>query len=394
MNAPTKSSAKEFVALMAVLSSLAAFAIDSIVPVLPAMANDLQTDQRQIQLVIPVLFAGFSLGLLIYGPLSDTTGRKKMIYYGLGVFILGSFICYLADGIEVMLMGRFLQGLGAASGRSLSVAMIRDIYNGSAMAKVTSSVMSVFILVPVIAPSLGQLISHFTNWRVIFGVLMIQGVIALFWFMRQSETLHVQNRRPFSLKQNWQHTLFILKSRTSCGYTVALGLTFGAFIGYLILARPILQDQYQLGFLFSLYFAVNAIAIAIAGVVNAKLVMRYGMHKLSVLATQIIALSAFVFFGVVWWYSGQPPLPIFAVYMFITNFCMGILFGNINALAMERLGNIAGIGSSVLGCLSNLIGTLIGSLIGQMYNHTLFPLVIGFLITGSLSCKLLQYSKQ
>jgi DHA1 family bicyclomycin/chloramphenicol resistance-like MFS transporter len=347
------------------------------------------------QLIISLLFLGMAVGQMVYGPLSDSTGRKPAIYAGFGLFIIGCLLSLFATSFPVMLAGRVTQGLGAAGPRIVTVALVRDQYEGRAMARVMSFVMTVFILVPVIAPALGQGILIVAHWRAIFGLYLGLAVIASIWFaLRQPETLAPVRRVPFSVPQLATAIREVFATRTALGYTVAAGLIFSAFLGYLNSAQQIFQVQYGLGRLFPLYFAVLALSLGSASFMNGRLVMRYGMRPLSMWALLTVGALSITFWVIAYALAGQPPLWALMIYFLMSFFCIGILFGNLNALAMEPLGHIAGVGAAVVGSLSILISLLLGTLIGQSYDGTILPLVGGFAILSVTSLATMWWTEQ
>lgn len=383
----------EFVALMAMMTCLTALSIDALLPALPEIGQALSVQrENDNQLIISLLFLGLATGQMIYGPLSDSTGRRPAIYAGFGLFVVGCLLALFATSFPVMLAGRVLQGLGAAGPRIVTVAMVRDQYQGRAMARVMSFVMAVFILVPVIAPLLGQLILILANWRAIFVAYLALALVACLWFaLRQPETLAPNRRLPFSLARLGRAIGQILSNRIACGYTLAAGLVSGAFIGYLNSAQQIFQQQYGLGRLFPLYFAFLALAIGSASFLNARLVMRYGMRLLSRSALLALGGLSLVFWAIAFNLTGQPPLWALMIYLLLSFFCIGILFGNLNALAMEPLGHIAGVGAAVVGSLSTFISLLLGTLIGQSYNGTILPLVGGFALLSATALGVIRW---
>ena len=375
----------EFIVLMALLGSMTALSIDAMFPAMTAIKMDLHATQgNQIQLIVPSLFLGLGLGQLLFGPSSDAFGRKPPMLWGLGIFIAGSLLSMLAPNFSIMLMGRFLQGIGAAATRVVSMALIRDCYTGRGMARVMSFIMSVFILVPMLAPSLGQLILKLGNWRMIFAMFVVLALIAAFWFQtRMPETLSPQKRRPFTLTSLIQGLTVVLNTRSTLLYTLAIGLVFGAFMGYLGSSEAILKQQYQLGDRFPLYFALLALGVGTASLLNARLVQRFGMYKICLYA--ILGTTTLAVIYLVAWvgrYAEQPPLNSFMLYLFLSFLHIGLLFGNLNALAMEPVGHMAGLGASLIGAISTLISVGIGTMIGQAYNGTVLPVVLGFALIG------------
>lgn len=383
----------EFVVLMAVMSSLIAFSIDAMLPALPQIAADLAiARENDRQLIVTALFLGLALSQLVYGPVADTLGRKPTIYCGFVIFLVGTLLCAFATDFNVMLLGRLLQGIGAAGPRIVSIALIRDLYSGREMAKVLSLVTTVFIVVPVIAPSIGQGILFFAEWRVIFLVLLAQGIIGFVWFAwRQPETLPLERRASFSLRRIVMAFKEACTNRFTLGYTITAGLIFGAFIGYLTSTQQILQEQYGLGEMFPIYFGANAFAFGAASLVNSRLVMRFGMRRLAAIGLVASSLLSIVFFVVAFAYEGQPPLWSLMAYLLAIFFSVGILFGNFNALSMEPMGHIAGIAAAVVGSLTTLISTVLGNLLGQAYDGTVRPMIFGFAVLTILSTAVMAY---
>jgi DHA1 family bicyclomycin/chloramphenicol resistance-like MFS transporter len=293
-----------------------------------------------------------------------------------------------------MLVGRFLQGLGGAGPRTITIALVRDKFEGRSMARVMSIIMAIFILVPIIAPTLGQAVLSVSTWRTIFGTYLGMAIIVGTWFsLRQEETLLADRRMPFTLAKVAGAVRGVLKTRSALGYTVAAGFVFGAFLGYLNSAQQILQQQYGLGSRFPLYFAVLAIALGSASVLNATLVMRYGMRLLSILAVRTTWAVSVAFLGVAYLQGGHPPLWAFMAYLMVAFFFIGLLFGNLNALAMQPLGHVAGTGAAVVGALSTLLSLVFGTTIGQSYNGTVLPLVAGFAILSTLSILAMRWAE-
>lgn len=382
----TSPSFAEFVIIISMMMSLTALSIDAMLPALPQIGSDLNvTNPNDRQLVISIIFLGQAVGQLFFGPLSDKTGRKPAIYAGYALFMTGSLVSMFSSNFLAMLVGRTLQGVGISAPRAVSMALVRDRYEGARMARVMSFATTVFILVPMIAPTIGQGILSLAGWRAIFGSFLLFGLTTLFWFaLRMPETLPVENRVPFSLRRIVNSIQAILKIRPAVGYTVAAGLISGAFLGYLNSSQQIFQEQYALGDSFPLYFAIISLSLGMASFLNARLVMRYGMLTLIRWALRILFGLAVIFLGIAILLAGHPPLWLFMAYLMASFFCIGILFGNINALAMQPLGRLAGLGAAVVGSLSTLISMLLGMVIGRSYDGTILPLVVGItVLSGS-----------
>ena len=391
----TRQSFAEFVALMSLLMALVALSIDAMLPALSQLGSDLQVQNaNDRQLVISMIFLGLAFGQLFFGPLSDSTGRKLANYIGLALFIGGALLCMFAVTFPMLLAGRLLQGIGASAPRVVTLAIVRDQFSGRAMARIMSFVMTVFILVPMLAPSMGQAVLQTAGWRAIFGIYVLLAIVAFVWFaLRQPETLAVENRAPFTGRRIVKATQEVVGNRLALGYTVTAGFISGAFIGYLNSAQQIFQEQYALGTLFPIYFGVIASSIWLASLLNSQLVMRLGMRFLVRNSLLIIfGLSAVAIGGL--FFAGQVPLWVFMTYLMLTFFCVGILFGNMNALAMEPLGQVAGIGAAIVGSLSTLISVLLGTVIGQSYNGTILPLVMGLTVLSGLSLVVVRWAEK
>jgi DHA1 family bicyclomycin/chloramphenicol resistance-like MFS transporter len=385
----------EFVIIISLMMSLTALSIDAMLPALPQIGNDLSiqnTNDRQ--LIVSVLFLGLAVGQVFFGPLSDRTGRKPTIYAGYILYSVGALLSVFSINFPMMLAGRLLQGIGISAPRAVTLALVRDQYKGRAMARVMSFVMTVFILVPMIAPTLGQAILLFSGWRSIFVSFVLMALVTLTWFaLRMPETLAPEDRAPFSLQRIIVTTREIVKNRTTMGYTISAGLVGGAFLGYLNSTQQIFQEQYGLGARFPLVFSIISLSLGLASFLNARLVLRFGMRFLVRWALILIVGLSTVSFGVALLTAGQPPLWFLMAYLMLTFFCVGIVFGNQNALAMEPLGHLAGIGAAVVGSLSTLIQMPLGTAIGQFYNGTILPLVIGIGILVGISTLVVNWAE-
>lgn len=374
----------EFVARVALMMSLVALSVDTMLPALPAIGADLGARQaNDAQLVLSVMFLGLAMAQVVYGPLSDSYGRKPTIYVGFAIFFVGCVLSIVARSLEVMLLGRFLQGIGAAGPRIVTMAVVRDQYAGRAMARIMSLAMSVFILVPILAPAIGQALLAFVHWRAIFGMLLGVAALAFAWFaLRQPETLPPERRKPLSLRGIAAAVRETFRNRAALGYTVMAGLIFGCFIGYLTSAPQIFLQLYHTGGRFALYFGLLAAFIGAAMLINARLVMVWGMHLLCRIALAVGCTASVVFLACAWLQGGHPPLWALMAWLAVVFFCNGILFGNFNAMALEPLGHIAGVASAVVGSLTTFISLTLGTLIGRSFDGTVLPLVGGFAVLG------------
>ena len=374
----------EFVSLAALLMSLVALSIDAMLPALPAIGRDLGAPRpNDAQYVVSALFLGLGAGQLLYGPLSDRIGRKPAIYAGLVTFMAGCLISIFSPTFEAMLAGRVLQGIGVAGPRIVTVALIRDQYAGRPMARIMSLAMAVFILVPAVAPALGQGVLLLAGWRAIFAAFFAVAAAAFVWLaVRQPETLPPGRRRPFSPRAIGRAVREVLRIRAVVGYTVATGFAFSPFVAYLSSSQQIFQDAYGVGTLFPAYFAALALAIGGAALVNGRLVMRYGMVRLSTAAGAFMTLAALAALGCTFAFDGLPPLWLFMTCFLGVFVCVGLIFGNLNALAMEPLGHIAGVGSALVASVSTFVSVPLGALVAQGFDGTLYALTGAFVLFG------------
>ncbi len=381
--ATPQNGSKEFIALMAVLMSVVAISIDAMLPALGVIGRDLQvTDPNQAQYIISCIFIGLGIGQLVMGPLSDALGRKRIIYGCIMLYLAGAVTCFLATSIEMMLVGRCIQGIGVSGPYVSTMAIVRDKYTGRLMGKVMSLVMMIFIMTPAIAPSIGVGIITFFSWRYIFVLYMVYSLVVLTWAgLRLEETLKPADRIPFSLGNILRGAKTVLSHREAVCYMLAAALIFGGLIGYLNSSQQIFQVHYNVGKAFALYFGGLALMFGISSLANARIVERLGMRYISIraIASQVAASAIFLALNLM-----LPTIPIwmFVIYIAVVFGCLGLLFGNLNALAMEPMGHIAGIASAIIGCVSSIISIVFGTWIGQMYNDTLVPVTAGLLVMG------------
>ncbi|MFT6913896.1 MAG: DHA1 family bicyclomycin/chloramphenicol resistance-like MFS transporter [Motiliproteus sp.] len=387
---------KEFIFLMALLMSLVALAIDVMLPALDQIGSSLGViDPNNNQLVISTIFLGMAFGLMLYGPVSDSFGRKKAIYLGIGIFLIGDLISLYSGNFTFMLIGRLCQGFGAAACRVVTLAMIRDKFSGREMGRVMSLIMVFFVLVPALAPTLGQAVLLFSDWRGIFWLLLAAGLTGVLWLhFRQPETLVKEKRLKFSCSTIVAGIKETLANKVARFYMFAAGIIFGSFIGYLSSAQQIFQNEYQLGEAFPLYFGALALAIGLSSLVNSSLVMRFPMETLCFAALGCLSVSSIGFFFYAQGAAGYPPLFMLMAYLAVTFFCFGLLFGNLNTLAIQPLGHIAGVATSVISSVQTLMSVAVGTLIGQAFDGTVLPLVFGFLACSLCALGILIYVRK
>lgn len=379
-------STTEFTILIALLMSIIAISIDALLPALGVIRQDLTIlEDNKAQLIISAIFLGMAIGQLIAGPMSDATGRKKVLYVGVSLFLLGSVICLFAQDLNTLLLGRFIQGLGVSGPYVSAMSVVRDQYSGSQMAKIMSIVMLIFMGVPAIAPSLGQGIMLIADWRSIFMFYVAYALLITSWiFFRLEETLPPEKRIAFSTRSFIDGFKEVLTNRITTGYTLSMGLFFGSMIGYLNSSQQIFQVQFNTGKLFTVYFGLLALLFGAASLGNSFVVEKLGMRRIAQLAVKGMMLASAIFLAL--HYVTEIHLWMFLVFAGFIFFCFGFIFGNINAIAMEPMGHVAGIASAIIGSVSSIIALVIGTAIGQAYDNTLIPVTLGFLVLSSLAC--------
>lgn len=382
----------EFVALMAALMSIAALALDALLPALDIIGIAVgATNPAHNQLLITLFFLGLGTGPLLFGPISDSIGRKPVVYMGFGLFIFASLLCVYSQSLELMITGRILQGVSLSAPRTISIAMIRDKYSGDYMARVMSFVTVVFIIVPIIAPALGKWILDFYGWEAIFHVQVLFGILVSIWFWRrQPETLVPRKRTSFRGSVFVSGYRELLNYRQTMLFTVIWGFITGSFLVYLSTAQQIFQEQYALKESFPYIFAALAITIGAATLLNGTLVLRYGMLRLVTVAMAAYVLISLLYI-VLFASSGNPSFGILLIFFAMQFFAVGFLFGNLRALAMEPVGHIAGIGAAITGFIATTMGVAISTYIGQFVIDSVLPMFIGFLICGLISFGVLAY---
>lgn len=373
---------REFVALMAALMASNALAIDSMLPALPAIGDELGVaEDNQRQLVITSYLLGFGAAQLVYGPLSDRFGRKWLLVISLVFYGVFALLAGIASSFTLLLAARAMQGVAAAATRVLVVSVIRDRYQGSGMARIMSLVMIVFMIVPVLAPTFGQGMLAIGNWRHIFIILGVYGaVLALWTLLRLPETLHPEYRRPLSFANVGAAAWTTLSIRQSIGNTLAQTLLMGALFAFINSIQQIVFDVFGRPELIGIVFACIAGPMAFSSYANSRLVMRFGSKRLL-----LIALSAFTAFAVAHLVAAEAAgetIWMFVIFQAATMSFFGLIGANAGALAMEPLGHIAGTASSVQGTITTIGGALIGFAIGQQFDGTTIPFLIGFTVCG------------
>ncbi|OCK60411.1 multidrug effflux MFS transporter [Bradyrhizobium sp. LMTR 3] len=370
----------EFVIVIASIMALNPLAMDMMLPALPDIASAFHiTSANRPQMVLSIFLVGFGVGQFVMGPLSDRFGRRPVLLGGMAVYCIASLLAIAAPSFETLLLARALQGLCTSATRVIATSIVRDCYAGRRMASVMSLAMMMFIAVPVVAPAFGQAVLLLTQWRGIFIVLMLYGVVALIWSaLRMPETLPVEKRRSLAVGEVFDAFRQTVTNRQTLGYALVAGGVLGSLFAFVFTSQQVFTGIYKLGYYFPLAFAGVAVGTAIAGFVNSRLVGRLGMRVIShaaLLGFVVIAATMLVAAKI-----QMLPLPLFMVLSISMMFAFGLMIANFTALAMEPQGHIAGTAASLYGSITTLLGIGIGATIGQDYDGTLVPFATGFLL--------------
>ncbi|SEQ29829.1 MFS transporter, DHA1 family, bicyclomycin/chloramphenicol resistance protein [Loktanella sp. DSM 29012] len=377
----------EFVAMMALLMALNSAAIDVYIPALQNIGTALYvSDENQRQFVISAYVLGFGGAQVIYGPLSDRFGRRPILFAGLAIYLIGALAAVFVPTFGALLAMRFVQGVGAAATRVIATAAVRDRFAGEQMASVMSLVMMVFMIMPVLAPNLGSLIMLWGNWREVSGVMFGIGAGAFVWtWFRLRETLAPADRRPLQLRPVAEAFRIVLTNRISVGYLIAMGSFFAFVFAFIAQAEQIYTQIYGMGAEFTLWFSVVALVMSVTAFVNSKLVARFGTRRLSHAALCLFIVVTLLHLGLAVAAGGHTPFWLFITLFTVMMSCVGIVPPNFNALAMNPLGHVAGVGSAVLGAAQTVLGGVLGGIVGYLYDGTLIPLLGGGLVLASVA---------
>lgn len=378
---PRRLSQPEFIALIAMLFATIAFSIDAMLPALPQIAAELTpADPNRAQLILTSFVLGMGLGTFVAGPISDALGRKPVIVMGAGLYMVGALLAWAAPTLETVLAARLLQGLGAAGPRVVSLAMVRDLYSGRHMARIMSFAMMIFTLVPALAPLAGQGIIALIGWRGIFLAFLVFAVVATSWLsLRQPETLAKAARRPLHPAVLLRAVAEVLTNRQVVMAMVVQTLIFACLFGTISSTQQIFDVHFGRGAEFPLWFALIALCSGSASLINAALVVRLGMRFLVSVTLAVEALLT-ALYALTLIAGGLPEGLAFALFVIwaISVFMMaGLVLGNLNALAMEPMGHIAGMAASVTGSLATVASVMIAAPLGLAFDGTPRPLVIG-----------------
>lgn len=385
---------KETVALLAGLMALNAFAIDAMIPALPDIGGQLGVAaENDRQLVVVAYFLGFGVGQIFWGPLADRFGRRPILGAGIALYTAFALMCGIAGSFELLVAGRVAMGASAAVTRVLVTAMVRDLFDGEEMARVMSLVFMVFMLVPMLAPNIGQAILLVADWRAIFIVLAAYGAIMWTWsFVKLPETLHPEYRRRLHGGEIWAAVRAAAGDRLSIGYTLALTAVFAGLTGYIASIQQIVFDVFEAGSFVGVVFAAIAAPMALASWGNARVVGRFGLRRTG--HGGLFAFVAIAIAHVLMAMSMDEPLWLFIVMMGLTFVAFAFTTSNFGTLAMTNMAPIAGTASSFQGVTGTIGGALLGFLIGRSFNGTQMPFLLGLAICGAVAVLLVLWTER
>ena len=389
-----KLSTGEFVIIIALNFSLIAFSIDAILPALPDIASELiPSSPNKTQFIISSFLVGMGIATLFAGPLSDSFGRKKIICIGGTIFLFGTIIAGTANNLEVVLIGRFIQGLGVAGPRVAALAIVRDLYAGRKMAQIMSISMIFFTFVPAVAPMIGALILINFGWRSIFTGFIIFLIIAVGWLLlRQPETLLKNDRVSFAVSRIYKSLIDCFKNKIFVISTILQTLTFSILFASISTIQQVFDISYDKALSFPYWFGLIALISGSGSFINSYLVVKMGMRRLISVGFVIgtgasLCLILFNLFYLI-------PFSLYFVWQLCVFFMIGLIIGNLNALAMQPMGHIAGLAASIIGSASTIFGVLIAIPIGLSFKNSPDPLIIGTFCLSSLSFLILKLLKE
>lgn len=385
---------RELIVMMASLMALNALAIDAMLPAFPSMISSLGiVDANQIQYVITVFLAGTGIGALIYGPMSDRFGRKPILLVATVGAAVFSLACSIAPTFELMLWMRFAHGLMAAAMGVLVVSVIRDQFEGDAMARRMSTIFLIFMIVPIIAPTIGQLVLLFAGWRTIFDLMAFMAVAAAIWvYYRLPETLHPENVipiEPHALAKAWRK---VVVNRNAAGYMLGAGIVQGALFGYLNSSQQTFDKVFGAADFFTIGFAIIAIGIAVSNFTNARIVERFGARRVSQ-----TALLTFIVLGALQLAAAEfapTSLPLFLILLTANMAMIGFIGSNFSSIAMSPFGDVAGAASSFQTFVRTVLAASIGAIIGQQFDDSVMPVALGFLLCGLTALALVLWCEK
>ena len=386
---------RQFIALIAAIMAMGALGIDLMLPVFDEIRTALGLDEgaTDVAQIVTVYFLGMAAGQIFYGPFADRFGRKPVLYVGMTIYMVGAVGSALAPTLSVMLISRFVWGLGAAGPRVVAVAVVRDVYEGKAMARAMSFIMAVFLIIPIVAPSLGAAIAALGSWQLVVWFAVVYTLVVGLWATRLPETLAAENRSELRLRPMLDAGREVVTNRQTVGYTMAMAFLFGAFSSYLASSELVVGEIYGYPGAFPFVFGALAAGMGIAMLTNTKLVARFGVRstvRRAIFGYTAIAVGLLMLTLLT---GGTPPFLLALIGLSAVLIMHATMIPNLNTLAIEPLGHIAGTASAIIGTISLAGGALLGSLIDRNMDDTITPLVIGFVVYGLIAAGFVAFAE-
>lgn len=387
---------REFTVMIAMIMALTALAIDIMLPTFGAVRSEygLAADSTAPAAIVTFFFLGLAAAQVFFGPLADRFGRKPVLYVGLAIYFVSALAAAFAPTFEMVLLSRFVWGVGAAAPRVIALSVVRDTYQGEAMARTMSIIMSIFVLVPVIAPSLGAMILTFASWRWVFGACAIAAVLLTAWTVRLPETLDPANRLPLRFDSLVAAGKTVMTNRQTIGYTMAMTALFGVFMSYLASSELIIADVFNRAEQFPYLFGGLAAVMGAAMLVNAAIVSRVGLKRLVhiVLFGYVVGSAGLVALAVMT--DGTPNFWIFALGLAVMLGMHALLIPNFNTLAMNPMGKMAGTAAAVIGTISIALGAGLGAILDRLFDGTVLPFTLGFFGCGVVAAGFVWWAER
>lgn len=387
----------EFIALIAMMMATVAFSIDSMLPALPDIGRELSPDDlNRAQLILTSFVIGMGLGTFFTGPLSDAFGRKPVILVGAVIYIAACVLAWAAPTLELVLAARVVMGLGVAAPRIVGIALVRDLYAGREMARIMSFAMMIFTLVPAVAPLLGTAVIAIAGWRGIFISFILFSFLVTAWlWIRLDEPLAVADRRPLKITKMKSAIAQIFRHPTVRITIAVQALSLGMLFTSISMIQQVFDISFGRAESFPLWFAGIALVSGTASLLNAALVMRLGMRRLVswTLGVQII-MSGVVSLLYLSGLSIEVLFYVFIVWQVSVFFQAGMTLGNLNAMAMEPMGHIAGMAASIIGGISTVVAAALAIPVGLMFDGTPLPLTVGICVEAILAFALMMLIKR
>lgn len=388
---------RELTWFLALSMALAALGIDVMLPAFGAIREGfgLPETSTAVTGVLTTYFLGMAVGQLLYGPVADRFGRKPALRAGYAVYGAGALASALAPSLAVLLIARFLWGIGAAGPRVVTQAVIRDTFEGEAMSRAMSMIMAVFLLVPVVAPTMGAAVVGLVSWRWLFAICVAAVLVVSLWSRRLPETLREEHRlSELRFGRIAEAARIVVSNRQTVAYSLAMTFLWGAFIGYLGSSEIIVSEVYDMPTAFPLVFGGLALFMGVGMIANARVVHRFGIRRMAhgVMLVYVVLAAALVV--VVQSTGGQPPFAVLLGALAAILLCQALLVPNLNTVAMTPMAAVAGTAASVVGSVQIALGAALGSVIDRAFDGSVRPLAVGFAGYGLLALALVLYAEK